>query len=359
MGVSLVVRASSFAGIFSGGGGGAIGDGDIVAFTGPAVTKPAIEFPGGPSGTIATASVGTVFAGLRPGWSDLVTFSRRPTISSERFLNRPHSIICDTRGTDEYKQTLFYDVGAGGYKSLYKSCWYYLDHDTLPSGYLQWKVDRFCRLQTVVDGNDNQTYMTNRRNVAGFMNWFNNGGANNFNMWWDDPGMTQLPGRGAWYRYETWLRYNSAPGAADGYFRIKVTDTTGAVVADNVRSNITYLSAGDTTNPYRWVVLQQYTGNADVGQPPGAGNGNANAVIWMDDLYISTSPTNSGENIRAELCDSATYASATKRTICEITGIVGTTWSARMNKGVHTPVDLRGLWMHLFNSNESTTVIQV
>src|SRR5262249_19317545 len=107
--------------------------------------------------------------------------------------------------------------------------------------------------------------------------------------WFDQDGLTVLPGRGAYYRYETWLRLNSSPGVADGYFRVRVTDpSTGAVVADNVLPDIVFNGTADTGN-FRWLVLQNYFGNATNGgydQPD-----NANAVAWWDDIYISYGTT--------------------------------------------------------------------
>ena len=154
-----------------------------------------------------------------PNWS-LMTPSTAtyPHVSTERGWSNAKSIAFDTRGTSEYKQTLFYDTGSAGFSYLYTNGLIYLDHMDLISGsYLQWKMMRWYKVADVADHAQglSGTYLSNRVQSSSFFSGFNSAGQ--YTNWLNGAG---LPGRRAWYRYETWLRMNSAPGTGNGMFRV-------------------------------------------------------------------------------------------------------------------------------------------
>jgi hypothetical protein len=263
-----------------------------------------------------------------PNWS-LMTPSTAtyPHVTTERGWSNGKSIAFDTRGTTEYKQTLFYDTGSAGFTTLYTNSLIYLDHNDLQAGsYLQWKMIRWYKVADVVDHMNNLsgTYMSNRLNSTSFFSGFNSSGQ--YVSWFDTaPTAMNLPGRRAWYRYETWTRMNSAPGASDGYFRVRVTNpTSGAVVTDNRVSNVVYNASGDTGN-LRYLVLQNYFGNASDGGFSQADN--AQAVAFWDDVYISQSEA------RVEICDQATYAACVNKEIQYPTSWANGQITVRLNKG--------------------------
>lgn len=336
MGIVLVRRAAA---VSSG-----TADGDTIVRTGPAATKPSVEWLGGLDGVVDSMSSGDRFDQLgRTGWAlETPSTSRWPTCSVEQAWSRGKSIIHDTRGGSEYKQSLYFDTGASGYGCMYTSHDIYFDHDTLTSGYMQWKMMRWTRMQTVVDGDG--SYIANRPNSVGFLNTFNSAG---IDTKWFDAGSPyeDLPTDTGWYRYETWTRLNSTPGTTDGYFRVKVTRRTdGVVVTDNAYTDIRQNGASDSGN-YRYHCLQNYFGNADVGD-----GGNAHGRAWWDDHYVSWTTAKTGENVRAELCDSSTYSNGI---ICEVVSIVGTDWSVKLN-GAGT-----GKYLALFGTNETPTMVAV
>jgi len=205
------------------------------------------------------------------GWANwsLLTPSTQtyPHVTTERGWSNGKSIAFDTRGTTEYKQTLFYDTGSGGFNTLYTNALIYLDHNDLQSGsYLQWKMLRWYKTRDVLDHDQNLSgsYLSNRLNSISVFTGFNTD--RQYAYWFDTAPMTSnLPGRRSWYRYETWTRMNSASGTANGYFRVRVTNpVTGAVVTDNQVTNVMYNASGDSGN-FRWLVLQNYFGNASDG----------------------------------------------------------------------------------------------
>jgi hypothetical protein len=257
-----------------------------------------------------------------PGWSLLQpSTATYPHVSTERGWSGGKSIAFDTRNTTEYKQTLFLDLGAGGYNYLYTNGLIYLHHDTLTNGArLQWKMLRWTRSQTVVDGDGAMM-----SNWPGSMSYFSfyNPGANT--RWFNENGLQSLPTRDSWYRYETWVQFNSSSGNADGVYRVKVTNpTNGAVVVDNTIRNVAYNGSGQSGN-YRYLVLQNYFGNASDG---GSGQkDNANAVAWWDDLYVSQSQA------RVEVCGASTWAACTNREIQPASSWSDGSITVRLNKG--------------------------
>jgi hypothetical protein len=238
-----------------------------------------------------------------------------PHVSTERSWSNGKSLVFDVRNTTEYKQTLFFDMGASGYTTLYTNALIYLNHDTLASGsYLQWKMMRWTKTQTVVDGDG--AYMSNRPNTTSFFTYFNAPAA-----YWFEGSYRNLPGRGGWYRYETWIQLNSA-GASDGSFRVKVTNpTSGAVVVDNDIRNIPF----NQSSNLRWLVLQNYFGNA--GDSGSGQRDNANAVAWWDDIFISTSQA------RVEVCAEATWAACVNREVQPVSSWSDNSISLKINRG--------------------------
>jgi hypothetical protein len=279
------------------------------------------------------------------GWANwsLLTPSTNmyPHVTTERGWSNGKSIVFDTRGTTEYKQTLFYDTGSGGFNTLYTNALIYLDHDTLLSGsYLQWKMMRWYKVADVVDHGDNLSgsYMSNRLNSTSFFSTFNSSGQST--NWFDTaPTSMNLPGRRAWYRYETWVRMNSAPGTANGLFRVRVTNpATGAVVTDDRVTNVMYNGSADSGN-LRFLVLQNYYGNASDGGYAQAFN--ANAVSFWDDIYISQSEA------RVEVCDQATYSACVNKEIQYPTSWADGRITVRLNKGNKSSV---GSYLYVVDS---------
>ena len=204
-----------------------------------------------------------------------------PHVTTERGWSGGKSIAFDTRGTTEYKQTLFYDTGSSGFNFLYTNALIYLDHiDLLSGSYLQWKMMRWYKVPDVLDHAQGLSgaYMSNRVASSSFFTGFN--ASTQFTNWFSG----NLPGRRSWYRYETWLRMNSSPGTGNGTFRVKVTNpTTGAVVADNTYNNVMFNASGDSGN-FRYLVIQNYYGNASDGGYNQAAN--AQAVHMVVAAYL-------------------------------------------------------------------------
>jgi hypothetical protein len=272
------------------------------------------------------------------GWSLLQpSTSTYPHVSTERSWSGGKSIAFDTRNTTEYKQTLFLDIGSGGYSTLYTNALIYLHHDTLTNGArLQWKMIRWTRTQTVVDGDG--AMMSNWPGSMSYFSYYNPG-ANT--RWFGENGLQSLPTRDAWYRYETWVQFNSSPGAADGVFRVKVTNpTTGAVVVNNTLRDVPYNGGGQSGN-YRYLVLQNYFGNASDG---GSGQkDNANAVAWWDDLYVSQSQA------RVEVCAASTWAACTNREIQPASTWSDSSITVKLNKGGLS--SMTGLYLYVTDAS--------
>jgi len=298
---------------------------------------------GGTTGFVDSRADGTRIDQMSiPGLSLLQpSTATYPHVSTERSWSNGHSIAFDVRNTTEYKQTLFLDTGSSGYNYLYTNALIYFTHDNLASGsYLQWKMMRWTRTATVVDGDGG--YMANRPNALAFFTNFNSNGQTTF--WFNAAGTRDLPGRGAWYRYETWTQLNSSPGTANGQFRVRVTNpTTGAVVVDNNFTNVMYNGPSNSGN-FRYYVLQNYFGNAGdsgSGQPD-----NANAAAWWDDIYVSQSQA------RVEICTSPTYSGCTSREIQPASSWADGSVTVKLNKG--NMATMGSTYLYVTNSRGET-----
>ena len=282
------------------------------------------------------------------GWANwsLMTpsTSTYPHVTTERGWSNGKSIAFDTRGTTEYKQTLFYDTGSNGYATLYTNALIYLDHmDLLPGSYLQWKMMRWYKVPDVLDHAQSLSgaYMANRIASSSFFGLFNSTTSGQQSFWMVSPsgGGPELPGRRAWYRYETWVRMNSTPGVANGTFRFRVTNpVTGQVYNTNTWNNIMYNAAGDSGN-LRYLVLQNYFGNASDGGY--AQDGNGQAVAFWDDVYISQSEA------RVEVCDQSTYSQCVNKEIQLPTSWADGRITVRLNKGNKSQV---GAYLYVVDS---------
>jgi hypothetical protein len=297
---------------------GTVGDDEIVTLSGSGFGENALEqeWLGGASGFIDSLADGARFDQQnRPGWSLLTpSTATYPHVSTELAWSRGKSVAFDVRGTTEYKQSLFYDTGSAGYAELYTNALIHLDHDELlPGSYLQWKMMRWTHTETVVDGDGG--YMSNRLGSTAVFTTFAPSGQAAF--WFESQFAAQnLPGKGAWYRYECWVRPNAS------YFRVRVTDpTTGAVVADNVRADMPY----DTTTPHRFWALQNYFGNATDGGYNQADNGNA--VAFWDDIYASKTEA------RVEICAESTYTACQNREVQPASAWTDGSIEVRLNQG--------------------------
>ena len=295
----------------------------VIAGTGFGANNLKQTWLGGISGPIDSQPNGTRIDSLNlPGWTELQpSTSTYPHVSTERGWSGGKSIAFDTRNTTEYKQTLFLDLGSAGYSNLYTNAMIYLHHDPLTGGgHLQWKMMRWTRTETVVDGDG--AMMSNWPGNMSYFSYYNPSGNT---VWFGQNGLASLPTGDAWYRYETWVQFNSSPGTADGVYRVKVTNpTTGAVVVDNTVRNVSYNGTGQSGN-FRYYVLQNYFGNASDG---GSGmKDNANAVAWWDDLYVSQSQA------RVELCTASTWSACTNREIQPASTWTDNSITVKLNKG--------------------------
>lgn len=343
---------------------GVISDGDSVTVTGPSATLPNQEFLGGLNGFIDGNTLGEEFMNdARSGWSLLApSTSKRPTFDNEQTLNRSKAVMFDTRNSTEYKQTLFFDTGASGFVSMYISACIYLTHEDIQTGqYLQWKMIRWYNQADVLDGANGNTmrgyYLSQQIRPAAtandllFTGFQNAGSVGSPNVIQATKYPTGFPKKGAWYRYETWLVKNSAPGAADGYFRVRCTNvSTGVATGDDSYSDIILNGNADDGN-FRYAVLQNYFGNAQDGGF-GSSHDNLYACAWWDDIDIVWSSSARSTPPRAELVDNATYASAGVRTSCKVNSISGTSWNISVNKGRHA--NLTGKYWALFAAGSNT-----
>lgn len=262
-------------------------------------------------------------------WSALQSSTGRyPYISSEQTWSRNRSYAFDVRASTgtagEYKQTLFLDTGAVGYTRMYTNCLIYLTYDNLLTGsYLQWKMMRWYNNADVLDGGNGNNmrggYLTQQIRPGAtasdtlFTGFQNAGtvGSPNVNQWVFYP--QTLPKKGAWYRYETWMRQNTTPGTANGFFRLKCTDpTSNTAIADTSISNIIWNGAANDCL-FRYLVLQNYFGNATdpahPGDPPFAQADNGNACAWYGSIYACFAGTDDAFK-HVVMTDSNSFATA-------------------------------------------------
>ena len=350
--VSFLLLTSALAGATPvvSGVSGTIADDQTVVISGSGFGSNSLkqEWLGGSSGRVDSQANGTRIDTLGwPNWSLLTPSTPTyPHVSTERSWSGGKSIAFDTRGTTEYKQTLFYDTGSAGYTTMYTNALIYLDYQTLLSGSrFQWKMIRWYKVADVLDHANNLSgaLMSNWQgtNPASYLAGFN-ASSSQYTYWFNDLGSKQiLPGKGAWYRYETWVKMNSTPGTADGTYRVKVTDpVTGSVVVDQLISNVMYNATGDSGN-FRYVVLQNYFGNASNGgysQPD-----NAQAVAWWDDIYMSQSQA------RVEVCSSPTWAQCASREIQAASVWSDGSITVKLNKGAN--LDFTNAYLYVTDSS--------
>ena len=191
----------------------------------------------------------------------------------------------------------------------------------------QWKMFRMAALNDI---QDQGTEMT-------MFNWNGHGNPNTMSL---RPEATEVGGNtvsvfGAdanypqtddqWYRMEMILS-TSAQGTKDGACEVWRHDDTSVPVETswNFSSEPTpkypTVMSYNTASRFRWFLWQNYRGN-----------GITDMEVWMDDPYIQY-----GTFKRVELCNNATYSSATIREIQRITSWSDTLVEAELNVGAFT-----------------------
>ena len=359
----------------AGGGGSALIDGVAFPFTSTvSSTFPNFEFLGGNGGVIASGSLGTTFT--RTNWIRLYTTLSDWKYSNARTLSRAQSLIYDGVAQegqiDSCRGTYQFDVGSSGSVDVYRNRNVYWDIDPSYNG-VQWKTDRWQTRTDhdggsgpeVVDGYPPSVYVSSypARDNFQLSNFTANSGYvggvtnNPFNQAVYDSTQTGInlafPQNG-WYNYQLYMRDSSSLAAADGAHRVKmIAASTGSVWMQFATNNRTYRSASDVafaTNPFRYVILQNYFGNGPA--TPG-GNSFGSTKLYMDDIYIAWSLDNTAQR-RVELINASTPGAATKSPVIQPTTKSGTTLTPTINLG-HIGTGQSGLY--LVEYDESNTVI--
>lgn len=331
---------------FAAAGSGAIADGDTIVRTGPSATKPSIiEWLGGSGGVIDSATADADFS--RTGWSKSFTDISRWTYNTGRTFNRSKSLLADNKypTPTDGRKTWFYDYGASGVTEEYRSCNFYCDRGSATT--FQWKIWRLLPAELETDGQDPSWYIANWYNGYGnaFLNVYNQDGGGTRDL------STLAPFNG-WFRLEVFWTCNTPNGTSNGTIRFKCTNrSTGATVFDDTFSSVNFRGSTGPPPVHRYACWQNYLGN----ETPT----DTQLRVYMDDIYMSAVASSTGAFVRAELCNNGTYASATISEICEVTGISGTDWSVKLNKGQHASSDLTGLYLALFPASGSPTMVAV
>ena len=315
----------------------AVSDGASYSFTSNVSISapPSYEWLGGNAGVIDAGTNGVHFT--RSGWTQLFTTLSDWLWSTSRTLSRTKSLMYDGElqgETGNARGTYQHDVGATGWGEIYTSCNYYWQMVPNQTD-CQWKIMRWQQ-QTdaggpeVVDGNRPSAYIAAPQvNDDFFLNNFVTGGAGDTTLYFSPAAAPTTP-HNTWIRIETYMKENSTPGTADGLFRCKVTRCSdGVALWTASSSNRIWRGASDNSNPFRYLIRQNYFGN-------GAGiNGNVweDSVLFMDDMFHSwTAPGSTGGQRRIELINASTHASATLQpAIQEWTAASGTSRTVKLN----------------------------
>lgn len=323
-----------------------IADGATITRTGPSATKPSIiEWLGGSGGIIDAATADADFS--RTGWSKSFTDISRWTYNTGRTFNRSKSLLADNKypTPTDGRKTWFYDYGASGVTEEYRSCNFYVDTGSATA--FQWKIWRLLWREMEVDGEDPSWYISN---------WYNGYGDLFFNVYNQDGGGTRDAGWIApfneWLRVEIWFSCNTPAGTSNGSFRVKVTRRSdGSTIGDTTWTSLNFRGATGPPPVHRYACWQNYLGNESPSE--------TQLRVYMDDIYMSAVSSGAGAFVRAELCNNSNYSSATIKEICEVTGISGTDWSVKLNKGQHSSSDLTGLYLALFPTGMSASPTMV
>ena len=336
----LVLRTSGVVG----GGGGALTDGVSVNVTGPAETRPTtVEWFGDSDGIIESGSNGATFS--RSGWTQAFSSEGEWKYSTTGANSRTKVLLVDyvaNGSASNGRGTYYFDYGVGGYTDNYRSGHFYWD---VPGSVPQWKIWRWAQTQNVTDLTDPSAYCAQ---VAGsgdlFLNIYNQHSPTT-NYMSASPSTQFL--QNAWMRVESWFRCNSPAGTANGTHRFRVTNlSTGATVVDSSLSSILFRGNSPDPGGFRNAVWQHYNGNA--GTPD-----HGNAKIRMEEVMEQNGW------VRAELVNNATYASATKRSLCKVNSIVGTTWNIKPNKGAYAISDYTHWALFGASSSSVPTMVAV
>lgn len=322
-------------------------DGSTVTVTGPTATVPDIvENFGLLGGVQDSGTPGAKFSralwtqGFPDGEGDWkFTTSRLVGARSRSIVFDPLANGSPSNG----RGTFYYDYGAAGISQEYRSCNFFWN---VPGLRHQWKIWRGNHIQDVTDGADPSWYISS--NGAGVPLFISVYAQDSLHWIPTDP----RPPENQWFRLELFITHNSPLGTANGVARLRATSiATGAVLFDQTVTGIRFRGTGAAA--LRWGPWQNYLGNS------GTTVDHANASITMDGIYASAMRAGVGAFVRAELCDNASYAASSKRVPCRVNSIVNGEWSVTLDRGHHVPTNLAGLWLALFDANNSPTMRQV
>lgn len=335
----------------------AVLDNDVVVVSGPAAALPTFrEWLGGAGGVIESGTLGAEFS--RPNWSLLFNPQSRWYYTNARVNSRTKTLVFDSTINLHYAGTQFLDHGAAGITDMYTSYNCFIDSPPFPVGpqNLQAKLKRLMAELDVQDGFNPSMYTSRWKNwTESFVNIYS-----------EDPTPTRTfpPNQtwpwNAWFRMEMWMSRNNPIGSANGFYRLKCTRISDGFVPCDVQfTNVIWRGPGATL-PHRYDCYQNYTGNAPDGTPPWP-NEWGDSKINMEDIYSAShsSLMNGAAQVRAEIVNSAVYASATKHKLCFVEDIDGgANWSVRLNgpSGYFGSSDLRGLYLALFPASGTPTM---
>jgi len=292
---------------------GTVANGQPVTVTGSgfgvnaAAGTTGIEWLGGPTGNIASGTIGKPFT--KTNWQSIWA-ENFPTYESDFAHSGTKSIRAIVYPATDWDSDMTFHLPASlavG-QTLYASWWV----RTSRSGAGQWKMLRMENAPTFVDGDMELV----------FFDWL---GVN-------APQMVIDPGTGT--DQTTWVNNSDYPTSDSIWYRQElIINTAGSVVINLYQPNNTLASQTVTglkfNGPFNYLVWQNY-----------AGNGITAFTAWFDDIFIQE-----GTQARMEICDSPTWNA---RTTCEIQ--YPTTWndssiSATINQGGFGPTDSKYLYV--------------
>jgi len=321
---------------------GSIVDGGSNSFTisgaGNNLSTAYIEFLGGASGPIESATV----PGTRTtsndwnstntrGWEDGGTDG--PHITDNRSFNGTNSLgNLDHNASTHYQYGTRWDVGAGGFKSLFiRETYYFHNPLGLNNSTGQIKKFRFSGdggSGTISDGNE--PMLVQSRDIGGGSrfevkqggdSYYTSAGGGTAGNWWVD---------NTWCTQEILITPDSTAGGSDAQIQWWIRrEDTGAILTYGTVTSADIWRTGFGSEPYRYAVFQGYMGNWS------GGDTSTLEYYWDRDIYIAWNPDTSTAPKFLLLGDASTYATCTNFTICPYTSWASDNITATINQGVH------------------------
>lgn len=330
----------------SGGGGGAIADGDSYSFTGPSSTSntTAKYFAGGLGGPI---DAGTVDADASlSGWTlsgnYWPKFDTSQLLSRTRALGFEESYHWAANPENSASFGMSYDLGDGFAEMFFSGNVRFGCNTSANLTALQWKMFRLMPTASVVDTSP-MIYAARWKDAGPQFIQVTPDGT----FWVDGLGGFPNFNTDEWYHVEFWCQPESSASAGDGAWTMKwwrLSD--GALVVDFSDSGVNNY---DSATRMRWFTLQNYFGNA----APHVEGGSVDRVTdftlggdgyaYWDDIVL-----HSGADCRRRIVlgDASTFSACNKAKLVyqPFTTWTGTSRAIDVNKGLHSSLSTKYLY---------------